>query len=46
MAKINGNEVIIYDFYYDARNEMYCRCYVPGYDLTLSYNANLITVGD
>lgn len=46
MAKINGVEVVIYDFYYDARNEMYCRCYVPVYDLTLAYNANLITVGD
>ncbi len=46
MAKINGVDVVIYDFYYDARNELYCRCYVPEYDLTLAYNATLITVGE
>lgn len=46
MAKINGTEVVIYDFYYDARNELYCKCFVPAYNITLAYNANLITVGD
>lgn len=46
MAKINGTEVVIYDFYYDAKNEMYCRCYIPTLDITLAYNVNLISVGE